>query len=122
MDTFKLSLSKRSIAAEERMLYMMAKIQVAPGKMEEFTKVFNEEFAPSCARLGRKLVGQWKTYIGDMDEVTDLWQYHDLTDMQRFNEARMKDDRYLKALTKLGPLVAHETMKLMYPTALSPMK
>lgn len=104
------------------MIYLEASLDVVPGKINEFMEVFEKEFLPGSNKLGRKLVAQWRTTIGTLDEITDLWAYDDLTDMQRFQEARAKNPELIKASEHLRSLIAHETTRLMVPTILSPMK
>ncbi len=104
------------------MIYLEASLQVVPGKVNEFMEIFEKELLPASNRLGRKLVAQWRTTIGTLDEITDLWAYDDLTHMQRFQEARARSQEYNKASEHLRPLIAHETTRLMVPTALSELK
>ena len=104
------------------MIYLEASLQVVPGKMNEFMDVFEKEFLPASNKLGRKLAAQWSTTVGTLDEITDLWIYDDLTHMQRFQEARAKSPEFTKASGHLRSLIAHETTRLMVPTALSAMK
>ena len=104
------------------MIYLEATLQVVPGKMREFMDVFEKEFLPENNKLGRKLLAQWFTSIGTLDEVTDLWVYDDLGQMQRFQEARTKSPGFAKASERVRALIAHETTRLMVPTPLSEMK
>ena len=104
------------------MIYVEASIRVVPGKMNEFMEVFEKEFLPLSNKLGRKLAAQWRTTIGTLDEVTDLWVYDDLNHMQRFQEARAKSIEFTKASEHLRTLIAYETTRLMVPTPLSSMK
>jgi len=104
------------------MLYLEASLRVVPGKMNEFMEVFEKEFLPASNKLGMKLVAQWRTTIGTLDEITDLWAYDDLTHMQRFQEARAKSSELTNASGHLRSLIAYETTRLMVPTPLSSMK
>ena len=104
------------------MIYLEASLRVVPGKMNEFMEVFEKEFLPASNKLGRKLVAQWRTTIGTLDEITDLWAYDDLTHMQQFQEARAKSPEFTKASEHLRSLIAYETTRLMVPTPLSSMK
>ena len=104
------------------MIYLEASARVVPGKMNEFMEVFEKELLPVSNKLGRKLVAQWRTTIGTLDEITDLWAYDDLNHMQRFQEARGKSPEFTKAFEHLKSLIAHETSRLMVPTPLSSMK
>ena len=104
------------------MLYLEASLRVVPGKMNELMQIFEKEYLPVSNKPGRKLIAQWRTTIGTLDEVTDLWVYDDLTHMQQFQEARTKSPEFIKASEYLRALIAHETTRLMVPTPLSSMK
>jgi hypothetical protein len=104
------------------MIYLEATLRVVPGKMDEFMEVFSNEYLPASEKLGRKLAAQWRTFIGTLDEVVDLWAYDDLAHMQRFQEARQKDEEMAKAGKRLRALIAYETTKLLIPTPYSAMK
>ncbi len=104
------------------MIYLEASFQVVPGKMNELMQVFEKEFLPASNKLGRKLAAQWRTTIGTLDEITDLWVYDDLTHMQQVQEARAKSPEFTEAANHLRSLIAYETTRLMVPTPLSSMK
>jgi len=104
------------------MIYLEASLRVVPGKMNELMEVFEKEYLPASNELGRKLVAQWTTTIGTLDEVVDLWAYENLAHMQRFNEARAKSPAFAKASEHLRALIAYEEVRLMVPTPLSEMK
>ena len=104
------------------MIYLEAAIHVAPGKMKEFMDVFTNQYLPASERLGRRLIGQWRTFVGPLDEVVDLWAYDDLSHMQRFQEARSQSAEFKEASEHLRALIAYETTRLLVPTPLSLMK
>ena len=104
------------------MIYLEASLRVVPGKMAEFMEVFEKEILPLTNKFGRKLLAQWTTSIGTIDEVTDLWVYDDLSHMQRFNEARAKSPEFTRASEHVRPLIAYETTRLLIPTKLSQLK
>jgi hypothetical protein len=104
------------------MIYLEASLRVVPGKMKEFLEVFEKEYLPLSNKLGRKLLAQWATSIGTLDEIVDLWAYEDLTHMQHFNEVRAKSSEFTKASEHLRALIAYEQVRLMVPTPLSEMK
>ena len=95
------------------MIYVEASLRVVPGKMNEFMEVFEKEFLPASNKLGRKLVAQWRTMVGTIDEITGLWVYDDLTHMQQFQEARAKSPEFIKASSHLRPFIAYEQTRLM---------
>lgn len=104
------------------MIYLEASIRVLPGKMPDFMEVFKKDFLSNSEKLGRRLVGQWHTLVGTLDEVTNLWVYDDLAHMQRFQEARVRSPEFVKISEHLRTFIAYETTRLMVPTPLSTMK
>ena len=104
------------------MIYLEASLRVVPGKMDELMKVFEKEFLPAGKKVGMNLVAQWRTAVGTLDEVIDLWGYNDLTQMQQVQEARAKSPEFMKAAGHLRALIAYEETRLMAPTSLSLMK
>ena len=104
------------------MIYLEASMRAVPGKMKELMEVFENEYLPLSIKFGRKLVAQWATAIGTLDEIVDLWVYEDLNHMQRFNEARAKSPEFTKAYEHLRHFVAYEEVRLLVPTPLSEMK
>ena len=104
------------------MIYIEASLRVVPDKMNEFMEVFEKEYLPASNKLGRKLVAQWRTIVGTINEITDLWVYDDFTHMQQFQEARAKSPEFIEASAHLRSLIDYEQTRLMVPTPLSSMK
>ena len=104
------------------MIYLEAPLRVLPGKMNEFMEAFEKEFLPISNKLGRKLVGQWQTIIGEKEEVTNLWVYDDLAHVQRVLDTCAKSPEFAEATNLLRSLISYEATKIMVPTPLSPMK
>jgi len=103
-------------------IYIEASFRVVPGKMGEFMEVFEKEFLPASDKVGMKLVAQWRTTIGTLDEVTNLWGYDDLLHMQRVQDARTQNPEFRKASSHIRTLIAYEATRLMTPTAFSSIK
>lgn len=108
------------------MIYLEARLWAAPGKMGELIEYLEKEFVPDCLANGRKLAGQWRTTIGEVEEVTNLWVYKDLADIQAYNErvqaARAQDPEGAKRTAKLSTLVLRDFTRVMVPTKISPMQ
>jgi hypothetical protein len=104
------------------MIYLEAQLTVEHGKMDEFMEIFEKVIVPESTKMNRILIGQWRTSIGTLGEITNLWSYEDLAAMQRFNESRAKNPTLSKAFERLTACVSHETLKLMVPTKASPLK
>ncbi len=104
------------------MIYVMATCRVMPENRDKFLKIFEEEW--QWGKYGRKLAGQWETIIGQRlpREITDLWAFDDLAHRQREQEAVAKDPEQLRVIAKLNSLLVDETVKVLAPLPLSPLK
>ncbi|MBI2832642.1 MAG: NIPSNAP family protein [Chloroflexi bacterium] len=104
------------------MIYVMATCRVALENREKFLRTFREEW--QWDKYGRKLVGQWETIIGPRlpREITDLWAFDDLAHRQREQEAVAKDPDQIRVISKLNGMLVEETIKVMAPLPLSPLK
>jgi hypothetical protein len=107
---------------EDDVVYLLATVRVAPGKSREFAEVFEKELLPAAKSIGWNLVAQWNTTVGTQAEVTDLWAYQDLKDMERVQGAMAKSPQFQSAFAHIEPLIAYETTKLMVPTSNSTLK
>ena len=103
------------------MIYLHVTIQLQRGKMNEFCSIFEKEIVPIWNKHGQKLAAAWKTTVGAYDEVTDLWAFDSLAEMERIRSAISQDPKAMEAAMKTTPLVIKEVSKIMLPLPYSPM-
>ena len=105
------------------MIYVLATIQVKIGMLDEWLDIFWNRHMPlreklfTTHKIESKLAAQWQTHIGTYCEMTNLWSYADLENMQRWWEVRGKGgEKYTEAVTALQLCTASENIKIMQAT------
>lgn len=104
------------------MIYLLADIEVAPGKMQEYKDVFGGEYLTRLSQLGRKLTGAWETEIGPRNTIVDLWQFESAAHLFEIRERQAKDEKLRQLDTRLRPLISHHTLRIIKPVSFSPMQ
>jgi len=104
------------------MLYLLADIEVAPGKMQEFKDVFGGPYYDRLRTLGRQLTGAWETEIGPRNTIVDLWQFKDGADLFAMRD-KQRGDKVLAQLDKqLRPMISHHNLRILRPLSYSPLQ
>jgi hypothetical protein len=104
------------------MFYNLNNTVFIPGKMAEWSEIFEKEMIPILPKLGIKIVGSFRAYTGNMNEVYQLFSYDDLAARQRATEAARKDKEYQRVSAKLAALAVSLTYTLLETNPWSPMK
>ncbi len=104
------------------MIYMIASIFLLPEKFLEFNDIMEKEYLPVVTKHGSKLVASLQTTIGDVDEVTDIWEFENLEKFEKIRQAQFNDPQYMKVRKKFRAMMKAETIKVATPFPCSPMK
>ena len=104
------------------MIYAMVNVILIPGKMSEFSEIFNKELVPILSKNGPKMVASFHGYTGNMNEINTLFVYDDLAAMQKVSETNRKDNAYQRVNAKLGAFLVSQTRTILEPNPWSPMK
>lgn len=103
------------------MLYLMATVQLHTGKLQEFNDILSKEYLPVAQKYGQKLVGSWRTLIGNVDEVTDLWAFNSLEHFEKVRASLAENPEWQRAYARLRSVIAAESHKVVSPLPVSPM-
>jgi hypothetical protein len=103
-------------------VFLHVTVQVNRGKTGEWSKLYEELFVPLCKKHGQKLVAVWKTTFGVYDEITDVYEFESLAEMEKIRAALGADPATGPALQKIQPLSGYEVSKLMVAMPYSPLK
>ncbi len=104
------------------MIYLEAVLDLHPDKVGVFMDIFAKEYMPALVSLGRKFMGQWTCRIGPRWHVVNLWAHEDMAELQRFWQARDQSKEVTEIMTRLTPCIQSETVKLLIPSPISPLK
>lgn len=104
------------------MVFMQATLQVIHEKLPEVFDLIEKRLVPLAAKHGMKLAGSWRTFVGNEDEITDLWAFDNMDHLAKVFRALGKDTEWQEGITLIRRCVTHETIKLMAPAPFSPLK
>ncbi len=107
------------------MVYLHVIIQIRRGKLDEWVARYEKEYRPIANRHGQKLVGSWSTSIGAYDEVTSIYAFENMGELERIRQEVSKDPDRIKMLAMPSPnvsLINSEISKVMVPLPYSPLK
>lgn len=103
------------------MVYFLATIEIKPGELDGFTEAL-KEYVPIAERHGMRLVGSWRTVVGTIPEVTDLWAFDNLDHFEKVRQAMAEDPERQRAYAKAQSYVARATFKLISALPFSPLQ
>lgn len=83
-------------------------IQVRPDKGAEYGRLIQEKGLPLFREAGGRMVGWWKTLIGDLYEHVTIWEYDGLPGFEKAVQFLGKDERFQKFVALRDPLLAGE--------------
>ncbi|MDO8490397.1 MAG: NIPSNAP family protein [Dehalococcoidia bacterium] len=104
------------------MIYLLATAQLHTGKLQEFSDILSKEYLPIAEKHGQKLVGAWRTVVGNVDEITDLWAFNSLAHFEQVRGALAQNPDWQKAYARLRSVIAAESHKIIGPLSFSPLK
>ncbi len=105
------------------MIYAVASIILETDKAQQFSDIMEREYLPAAEKHGVKMVACLKTALGgNVDEVTDIWAFQSLEHLEKVRASQFKDVKYMDARKKLRDLMKEETIKIMVPLPVSPLK
>jgi hypothetical protein len=97
------------------MIYLHVTVKVRRGKLEEWTRIFEDHLLPIQKKHGQRLVGAWKTTVGAYDEVTDLYAFESLAEFEEIREKLFGDPDLKQWLAAICELIDDEHSKILTP-------
>ncbi len=104
------------------MIYYHVTAHVQRRKIAESAANYEKHLIPLFKKHGQKLVGAWQTTIGVYDEVTNLYAYENLAEMDRIRRELREDPTWIEYMKTSTALVGYEVSKVMVPFPFSPLK
>lgn len=102
------------------MVIMIVRMKFAPALEKEFLRTLGEYVSMLQRRYEWRLHSSLKTQIGDLHEVTNLWQFEGLGDFWACRTAMLVDEDYLLARSALHGLMVDEQLSFASPLPWSP--
>jgi hypothetical protein len=103
------------------MVYNQVVYTLQPGNLDAFFEI-ERQMKPLVEKAGYKVIGSWRTTIGNMNECTSLYAIEDMAQLEKSGLAMREDKEYMALTKKLASIVTSYTTKVMRPTPSSPLK
>jgi len=88
---------------------------VAPRKMGEFLRLFEQYGLPIQTRHLGPPLGYYITEVGPLNQVVHLWGYDSMADMERRRTARSADPEWAAYLERTAGMVIKQQTMLIRP-------
>ena len=95
------------------MLTEMRTYTTYPGMAAAFAELYQKEGLPVQLPVGGKLVGFFRTEVGDPNQVILIWQYESYEDRAARRDTLFQIPQWMDFLKKAAPLVQSEENKLI---------
>ncbi|KAK7204226.1 NIPSNAP-domain-containing protein [Myxozyma melibiosi] len=89
--------------------------QVRPESSPEYVKLISEVYPAIAADPENKvkLVGSWRTVVGDLDTFVSIWEYNGYAGFHETNFRTHHDPKFVDYLARLRPLLRSRSNKLV---------
>ncbi len=89
------------------------RIRVRPDKGPEYNRLIEQSGLPLFREAGGRMVGWWKTLIGDLYEHVTIWEYDDMAAFERAVGHLSKSATFAKFVEARDPLLAGEESRFL---------
>ncbi len=103
------------------MIYMETTLVVHPDKIAAYLELAKDS-RPLLEKNGGKVIGAWQTAIGNANEITILFAFEDMGQLQKSMMALGQDKDYQAYWGKALSLLISHSRKIMMPMPMSPLK
>ncbi len=93
------------------------RIRVRPDKGPEYNQLIEQKGLPLFREAGGRMVGWWKTLIGDLYEHVTIWEYDDMAAFEKAVEFLGKEKRFAQFVALRDPLLTGEESRFLKLTA-----
>jgi hypothetical protein len=95
---------------------------VQVGKAKEWLDFYQQHGWPIQEKYLGKCIGFFTTEIGTLNMIVHLWAYDDLAHRERARAEMAKDPAWHAFITGQPKVVVSQEVRIMIPTAFSPIK
>src|SRR5262249_30117520 len=88
-------------------------IRVRPDKGPEYNRLIEQSGLPLFREAGGRMVGWWKTLIGDLYEHVTIWEYDNMAAFERAIGHLSKSTPFAKFVEARDPLLAGEENRFL---------
>ena len=88
--------------------------------LSAFEQLFSGQLLPLIQRHDLKLLGFWRTLVGNVEEYLELWEFRSVADFEQSWKRLLQDPDLVKIFELTGPMVEDETFSLLEGVDLRP--
>ncbi len=88
-------------------------IRVKPDQGPRYNELIESKGLPLFREAGGRMVGWWKTSIGDLYEQLTIWEYDDMAAFERAGAALGQNKRFAEFVALRDPLLAGEESRFL---------
>lgn len=88
-----------------------------PGKVRDYLSLYETEGLAIQKRILGRLVGYYRSEIGDLNQVVHLWAYLDLVERQQRRATLLADPGFKTYVQKILPLLACQESRILVPAS-----
>ena len=86
-----------------------------PGKLRDYLALYEAEGYAIQLRILGRLVGYYRSEIGELNQVIHLWAYTDLAERSERREQLMADPGFKAYVAKMLPLLVRQESRILAP-------
>lgn len=90
------------------------RIQIRPDQLDEYAALIETKGLPLFRAAGGRMVGWWKTFVGDLYEHVTIWEYDDLAAFEQAAGKLGTDKRFAEFAALRDPLLAGEQNRFLH--------
>jgi NIPSNAP len=104
------------------MIVELRDYHVYTGKLPELVRLYETEGTAIQQEILGRFVGAFTTDVGDLSTYTHMWAYEDFADREERRARLAADERWMRFLPKILPLIHTQRNRIMIPTSYSPLR
>lgn len=97
------------------MILFKVSYRVRSHNIDRYEQIFASRVLPLIHEFGLRMVGIWRTVVGNAGEYLELWEFGSLAEFEREWKRLMNDPRLTEVFQSTGPLVEDERFAILEP-------
>lgn len=97
------------------MLVELRTYTTQPGRLRDYLALYEAEGLAIQRRILGRLVGYYRSEIGELNQVLHLWAYSDLNEREQRRAALLADPQFKAYVQKMLPLLQSQDSRILAP-------
>lgn len=97
------------------MLVELRTYTTQPGRLRDYLALYEAEGLAIQRRILGRLVGYYRSEIGELNQVLHLWAYEDLKEREQRRAALLADPQFQAYVRQMLPLLQSQESRILAP-------